>query len=123
MKRVILVSLLAVASLVFAQQNENDSLVNAIEPQESEIKSQNLIAFHEVSDAAPLSLSVFGPGPYGQVDGNASGGNPPYSWYKNGVLVASGTSSVTLQFPCAGGVLTVKDSSGASKTEIITQCN
>lgn len=126
MKRVIPLLLMLVATGIFAQQPQNEKLLNTTDLYTSETESQEMASpnFSDTStteDASSLQLTVYGPGPYGQVDGRAQGGTLPYQWFQNGNLVASGTLSVLLQYPCSGGTLMVKDATGASQIEIITQ--
>lgn len=114
MKKSILLSCISVFLLCFALQYRNYSETHVSDT------SMNDLAYENMS----ISLMISGPGPHGQVDGNVSGGSAPYKWFKNGSLVATTfSSSITLQYPCNGGTLTVEDVNGNRDTQIVTQCN
>lgn len=75
-----------------------------------------------------ISFTWSGPGPYGQVDVNVTGGAAPWKFYRNGTTLihTSYSSSTTVPFGCSGGSLEVRSTTScgsASYTDIIyTTC-
>nr|WP_299382763.1 hypothetical protein [Allomuricauda sp.] len=112
-----LIALFALSLITFvsAQTAENDlSTVSSDSPTE--------INANEASNAASVSLSWCGTGPYGQVDASVMGGTAPYKWYQGGsLLTTTFSSSVTLNFGCNGGVITVKDANNNQDSDIVPQ--
>ena len=125
MKSVIPLLPMLVTTSIVAQQPQNEKLLNTTDLHTSEMESQEMAAanFSDAStteDASSLQLTVYGPGPYGQVDRRAQEGRLPYQWFQNGNLIATGPQSITLQYRWNGGTLMVKDAIGATQIEIIT---
>ncbi len=71
-----------------------------------------------------ISFTWSGPGPYGQVDVNVTGGSAPWKFYKNETTLihTSYSSSTTVPFGCTGGSLEVRSTTSCgtgSYTDII----
>ena len=115
-----------VATSIFGQQPLNEKLLNTTDLYTSEMEFQEMATpnFSDNStteDASSLQLIVCGPGSHGRVDARAQGGRLFYQWFQDGNLLASGTLSVILQYPCSGGTSMVRDATGASQVGIIAQ--
>ncbi|MEX0314611.1 MAG: hypothetical protein AB3N18_10565 [Allomuricauda sp.] len=105
---------LSLITFVSAQSVENDSSLTNDAPSE--------VSAVESSKAASVSLSWCGTGPYGQVDASVMGGTAPYKWYQGGsLLTTTFSSSVTLNFGCNGGVISVKDANNNQDFDIVPQ--
>ncbi|RYC50900.1 hypothetical protein [Flagellimonas olearia] len=113
-----LIALLFVMSLVTYVSAQNLDNSSSSVTKEASLKSDTV----EAVEATGISLSWCGTGPYGQVDGSVYGGTAPYRWYQGGtLLMTTYSSSVTLNFGCNGGVLTVKDANNNEDADIVPQ--
>ena len=83
-----------------------------------------LIETRSLQIGSSISYTWSGPGPYGQVDVNVTGGTAPWKFYRNGstLIHTSYSSSTTVPFGCSGGSLEVRSTTScgtASYTDII----
>ncbi|WP_422350835.1 T9SS type A sorting domain-containing protein [Flagellimonas sp.] len=84
----------------------------------------NLVETRSLKIGPTISYTWTGPGPYGQVDVNVTGGTAPWKFYKNGstLIHTSYSSSTTVPFGCTGGSLEVRSTTSCgegSYTDII----